>query len=137
VVLYTIGYESLTVEKLLTRLVGVGVSTLVDVRETPSSRKRGLSKGPLAQAASAIGLTYVHVPELGNSQRKNGRTNWDCEEFRAHVSHDTQALDRVIGLLERRCCLLCYEKNASECHRSIVADEIQRRLGGQIEVVHL
>jgi uncharacterized protein (DUF488 family) len=137
VVLYTIGYESLTVGKLLSRLVSLGVSTLIDVRETPSSRKKGLSKGPLAQAASAIGLAYVHVPELGNSQRKSGRIDWDCEEFRAYVSHETQALDRVIGLLEHRCCLLCYEKNASECHRSIVADEIQGRLGGQIEVVHL
>jgi hypothetical protein len=45
-------------------------------------------------------------------------------------------LDAAIRLAtSTNVCILCYEKNPTECHRSIVAGEM-RRLGG-LEVEHL
>ncbi|MDR1430587.1 MAG: DUF488 domain-containing protein, partial [Propionibacteriaceae bacterium] len=39
---------------------------LVDVRQTPISRKRGLSKTALGAALSEAGIDYIHLRELGN-----------------------------------------------------------------------
>jgi len=41
---YTIGYQSKSIDDLISQLKSHDISTLVDVREIPISRKKGFSK---------------------------------------------------------------------------------------------
>jgi uncharacterized protein (DUF488 family) len=63
--LFTLGYEGLTVEAFITRLQAAQVKTVVDVRELPLSRKKGVSKSAFCAALSAHGMAYLHAPALG------------------------------------------------------------------------
>ncbi len=47
-------------------LTDADVNVLVDVRLTPLSRKPGMSKRQLADALTAVGVEYLHLPALGN-----------------------------------------------------------------------
>ena len=42
--LYTIGYQSKSIDDFISRLRNHDISTLIDVREVPISRKKGFSK---------------------------------------------------------------------------------------------
>lgn len=64
--LFTVGYEGRSASSLIDELTGRGVEVIVDMRLTPASRQAGLSKRGLAGAAQAAGISYLHLPELGN-----------------------------------------------------------------------
>ena len=127
------GYEGRTAEELFAALVEAGVSTLVDVRENPISRKSGLSKRALAARCEANGMGYVHEPTLGNPRdNRDGFREQRSESltaFEAHLrANGGEALDRVAAMLrDRTVGLLCFEADACSCHRSIVAKHLLGR----------
>jgi hypothetical protein len=88
-----VGYEGQELDEFLSSLVGLGVRTLVDVRLTPISRKRGFSKRALAEAAESVGIEYEHLRSLGNP--KDNRTG-----FAGGPDELTEARARYRGLLE-------------------------------------
>jgi uncharacterized protein (DUF488 family) len=63
--LFTIGYESYSVESLIERNQLCGIQVLMDVRQNPVSRKIGFSKRRLQDAISEAGIEYLHNPDLG------------------------------------------------------------------------
>lgn len=65
-VLYGAGYERRDLDELLGLLQDHEVEEVVDVRLTPRSRKRGLSRTRLAAALQDVGIGYCHLPALGN-----------------------------------------------------------------------
>ena len=129
--LVSIGYEGRDIEQLVAALKTSDVQVLVDVRLTPISRKRGLSKSALREALSAVGIRYVHHRELGNPKdnREAFRqgSSHSRERFR-HLLESDQALDaihHVTELLdEGTVALLCFERDHAQCHRGIVAEVI-------------
>ncbi len=62
---YTCGYEGLSVDGFLHRLVSTGIGRLIDVRMNPIARRFGFHKSTLARLCGNLGIEYVHVPELG------------------------------------------------------------------------
>jgi uncharacterized protein (DUF488 family) len=141
--LVTIGYQDRTVDELIDTLDDAGAKVLVDVRLTPLSRKPGLSKHRLAARLREAGVDCVHLPQLGNP-----RDNRDA--FRRH---DAQALERYRAVLQtsegraaldqlarlartRRVALLCFEQDARECHRRMVAEALAARCPG-LTINHL
>lgn len=138
IVLYTIGYEKATVEDVLTRLQHEGVHVLVDIRRFPVSRKPGFSKSSLARAAESAGITYVHEQAFGNPEYRQAKFSdgWSSR-FRRYLRSQHDALREVLEFLDMGCCLLCYERDHSRCHRTIVAEEIARESGRRLEVKHL
>ncbi len=131
-VVATIGYEGRGVDDLVAALRDAGVALVVDVRATPLSRKPGLSKGALAAALADAGIGYEHLGGLGNP-----RDNRDA--FRAgHAAarrRYTRRLDRegAADLARLRSlvggdpiALLCLERDHEVCHRSVIADRLQR-----------
>lgn len=74
--LLTIGYEGKTAGAYIAQLTSAKVSVLCDVRHNPLSRKRGFSKRALAAACAAVGIRYVHLPQLGipTAERRNIKT---------------------------------------------------------------
>ena len=126
----TVGYEGRTVDELIEVLTQAGVRVLVDVRLTPLSRKPGMSKCRLADALRNVDIDYVHLPGLGNP-----RDNRDAlrhgepegrQRYRAVLQspRGSRALGLLAALVPQRIAVMCFERTAAECHRSMVAEAL-------------
>jgi len=140
---YTIGYEGRDPDGFVSELAAAGVAALVDVRELPSSRRRGFSKTALAESLRAAGIDYVHERALGNPKPfrdawKGGDARTGAAGYRAHLAGAPSK--RLDALAERvdadAVCLMCAERDASDCHRSILIEALAERSPG-LEVRHL
>ena len=125
--LMTIGYEGLDLATFLTALKANSVTTLVDVRELPLSRKKGFSKSALAAAVEAAGISYMHVPELGCPRdiRRDYYSDGDWsrykKRFNAYLGGQRVTLKRLVGIAKgSRACLVCFEADHQLCHRSLI-----------------
>lgn len=141
--IYSVGYEGLKVDGLVERLAGAHVTTLVDVRLNPISRKPGFSKKRLAEALGNAGIEYLHEPELGNppDNRDSFRTGDGAEgreRMREILSNGAgAALDRLVGLAsEQRIAVLCVEREHVRCHRDVITTMAVERNPG-IEVIQV
>src|ERR1700752_2136195 len=141
--LCTVGYERRTVDELITTLTGAGVEVLVDVRLTPSSRKPGLSKKRLAMLLRAAGIDYLHLPQLGNPRDNRDAIRRGDEaaaaRYRAVLGtpEGQAALGQLLRLAtHRRVAVMCFEREAADCHRSMVADALVEA-GAPLRIVHL
>lgn len=131
--LFTIGYEGRDVNELVTRLKAARVTTLIDVRYRPQSRKRGFSRGQLSAFCASAGINYVHCRELGTPpemMRKFGVGGYDAAafaEYGRYLREQDDALRDASRLVKAgSCCLMCYEQDALTCHRRVVAEELGR-----------
>lgn len=141
--LCTIGYEGFTAEQWTEKLKVQRIDVVVDVRETPISRKRGFSKSLLAELLKHNEIDYVHLRSLGSPKplRERLKAGWAFDEFAQEFSRflDEQgdALETLqILAADKRVCLVCFEEDPAQCHRSIVADRIAPLLSNA-EVRHL
>jgi len=142
--LCTSGYQGQDAATWSARLLAHGIEVVVDVRNLPLSRKKGLSESQLRALLSERGIKYLHVKELGNPKvyRDALRDGLDFEEFarifRGHLETKTATLEELSDLaMSHRVRILCYEENPKACHRSLVAESVARRRPDAIEVVHL
>lgn len=139
-VLFTIGYEASTVDRVLRALLEAGVTHLIDVRALPQSRKPGFSKRQLAASVEQAGLRYTHLrglgtPKAGRDAVRRGEVDRMIEIFDAHMqAPEAQAdLATAAGIAgEDRVCLLCFERDPATCHRRIVASLLQTRTGNPV-----
>jgi len=134
-----IGYEGLDQDGLISRLRLRSVTTVVDVRLNPISRKRGLSKTALGERLASEGIGYEHLASLGNPRdNREGFAETDSDEGREARDKfddllDTDAaragLDRVLELAEAgTVALLCFEEDETRCHRELVLSALRERL---------
>jgi len=142
--MYTIGYEGRDIKEFANQLEGFGISTLVDIREFPLSRKRGFSKNSLAQHLSQYGIEYLHIRELGSPRflRKKLRSDGDYGYFFGHYSKyldsQVEAIEKLHKIvLSTVSCIMCYEKEPVSCHRSVVSQEIVRLNQYRVEIKHI
>lgn len=145
-ILFTIGYEGISLEEYLNRLIKNDVKVLVDVRNNPLSMKYGFSKSQLKRFCESLGIQYVHFPEVGiqSEQRKELNTQADydslfavyCENNLTKTAHSQQ---KILNLLEKhnRIALTCFEANICQCHRKHLAEAIERLDGFEYEVKHI
>lgn len=141
---YTIGYQGKTMEEFLRGLHESDIQTVVDVRATPISRRKGFSKTALMQALEQAGIQYVGAPELGVARPLREQYR-DCAmsdfepEYRRIVLDSRE--DKVSEMLElvvsESVCLLCYEEDPADCHRSLLSLALVQRIGRDANVVHL
>lgn len=130
--LATIGYEGKTQAQMIAELKAAGVALVVDVRAVAASRRPGFSKTILAASLAEAGVGYEHLrglgtPKAGRDAARAGRTDEMREIFSAHLAEpEAQVqLARAIELArERPIALLCYEAQACDCHRAVVAERI-------------
>lgn len=142
--LMTIGYEGLTIGQFKRLLSANSVEHLIDVRELPLSRKPGFSKAALAAAVTSAGIQYTHMPEMGcprpirHQYRQDG--DWDLytRRFLAYLTTQATTLQNLLTLAKSsRACLMCFEANPAECHRSYVAARVSTLSAGRLRVQHI
>jgi uncharacterized protein (DUF488 family) len=123
-----------------------GVDVLVDVRETPWSRKKGFSKKALVAGLEERGIEYFHARFAGNPRhlRKTAPSHdavLDAyEEYLDDEPHVLREFGRFVeehAAKGSRICLMCYERHPGDCHRSVLIDAWVERTGADVDVVHL
>jgi hypothetical protein len=143
--LFTLGYQGLTIDGYLALLLASGIELLIDLRHHPVSHKFGFARRPLAQALAAVGIGYLHLPELGVPSPLRKALH-GCEDYQALfryyrtviLSQAPQALKQLASVAgERRVALTCFEADPGCCHRSVLVDHLQARGDLRMPVVHL
>jgi uncharacterized protein (DUF488 family) len=80
-ILFTIGYEGISLEEYLNRLIKNDVKLLIDVRNNPVSMKFGFSKSQIQKYCESLGIEYMHIPEVGiiskQRQELNSQKDYD------------------------------------------------------------
>ena len=135
--LYTIGYEKTLLEEVIATLAAAGVSTLLDVRDRPISRRPGFSKRQLAAAVEEAGIGYFHLQALGTppeGRLAGRRREWDrfwriVEEKLARPEAELALQEAAELARSAPGCLLCYETDWQICHRRRVAEILAERHG--------
>jgi uncharacterized protein (DUF488 family) len=124
-------------------LAAARVALLIDVRAVAASRRPGFSKTALKNGLAEHGIDYLHLralgtPAKGREAARAGRT----AEMRAIYADQLETPEALVAMEqimdaagERRSALLCYEKDAPGCHRSMLAERMIARL--PFEVVDL
>ena len=132
-VVYTIGYEGTDIDRFVATLKAVGVDVLADVRAVALSRKKGFSKNSLKSRLESEGISYLHFvdlgdPKTGREAARAGRYAKFREIYSKHLGTDraSDALKELSGVVQDRVtCLLCFERDPTVCHRSIVGEKLK------------
>lgn len=145
-VLFTIGYEGISLEEYLNRLLKNDVKILVDVRNNPLSMKYGFSKSQLKRYCENLGIQYMHFPEVGiqaeQRQELNAQTDYDKLFALYRKSNLTKTIPTqtvILNLLKqhKRIALTCFEANICQCHRKHLAEAIESLPNFEYEVKHI
>lgn len=145
-VLFTIGYEGISLEEYLVRLLKNDVKVLVDVRNNALSMKYGFSKSQLKKYCASLGIDYVHIPEVGikSDQRQELNTQSDYDVLFAayrknNLSKTIAYQSEILTLLQKnkRIALTCFEANICQCHRKHLAEAIETLPEFKYEVKHI
>lgn len=145
-ILFTIGYEGISLEEYLNRLLKNDVKVLVDVRNNPLSMKYGFSKSQLQRYCNSLGIEYVHYPEVGiqSEQRQELNSQADYDKLFAVYRNDnltktTSSQEKILNLLKekKRIALTCFEANICQCHRKHLAEAIENLPNFEYEVKHI
>lgn len=144
--LFTIGYEGISLEAYLNKLVQHNIKLLVDVRNNPLSQKFGFSKSQLLRYCNSLNIQYIHIAEVGiqSEARQELKTQSDYDSLfdsykkktlPATVKFQKEILDLL--LKHKRIALTCFEANICQCHRKHLSEAITRLPGWQFELKHI
>ncbi|WP_072297728.1 DUF488 family protein [Paracoccus sp. SM22M-07] len=131
-VLFTVGYEGTDIDRFVRTLKAAGVERLADVRAVAVSRKAGFSKKKLAARLAEEGILYRHFVALGDPKpgREAARAG-KFDLFRSIYGEHIQTPSAQASLQElteftrsAATCLLCFERDPTACHRTIVAHSV-------------
>jgi uncharacterized protein (DUF488 family) len=145
-ILFTIGYEGISLEEYFNRLIKNNIKVLVDVRNNPLSMKYGFSKTLLQRFCNSLGINYIHYPEVGikSDQRQELNTQKDYDKLftsyrKNNLSKTIPAQNNILELLKQhnRIALTCFEANICQCHRKHLAESIENLPGFNYEIKHI
>jgi uncharacterized protein (DUF488 family) len=132
-ILYTIGYEGISLEAYLNRLIKNDVKVLVDVRNNALSMKFGFSKTQLKTFCASLNIDYLHIPEVGiqSDQRQELKTQTDYDNLfdvykKQNLTKTVSQQQQILNVLKdkKRIALTCFEANICQCHRKHLAEAI-------------
>jgi uncharacterized protein (DUF488 family) len=142
--IYTIGYEGREIEEFVNRLKSFKITRLIDVREIPSSRKKGFSKSILSERLESENIEYLHFKVLGSPAdiRDKLRTDGNYDSFfKAYSKYLAKNMDAVAEIhgfiISGVNCLMCFERLPNKCHRSAVVNKIKEYDGNGLKIKHI
>ncbi len=132
--LFTIGYEGISIENYLNKLLKNNIKLLIDVRKNPLSQKYGFSKTTLKKCCENLDIQYIHIPEVGimSNQRQSLETQADYDslfdKYKTTTLKETASNQKeIIKLLSQfnRIALTCFESNIHQCHRLHLSEALK------------
>jgi uncharacterized protein (DUF488 family) len=145
-ILYTIGYEGVSLEEYLNKLIINDIKVLCDVRKNPLSMKYGFSKAQLQKACEGVGIKYEHIPEFGIESDKRQELNTQADYDKLFAVYRNEILPQTIAAQQRlltllkekeRIALTCFEANINQCHRKHLAEAIVKLPDFDYELKHI
>jgi uncharacterized protein (DUF488 family) len=143
--LYTIGFTKKTAKQFFDSLKETNIEKLVDIRLRPDSQLAGFAKREDLRffLERLNNCDYQYEPRLAPSDYllKAYRENKDWKTYEAGFlqllleRNIPQALDKTSFEI-KRCCLLCSEAEPEQCHRRLVAEEMQK-YWKNVQIVHI
>lgn len=130
--IYLTGYEQETIDEFLIKLKKERITTVIDIREKPLSRKNGFSKFTLKKLLEKKGINYFHLQDLGSPETLRNKLKHDSDylnffrEYRKYLHNKPKLIKKTLDVIysNGRSVLLCFEKEHEHCHRTIVASEL-------------
>lgn len=145
-ILFTIGYEGISLEHYINKLILNDVKMLVDVRKNPLSMKYGFSKTLLKKFCESVGIEYVHIPDVGidSDQRQELNSQQDYDQLfsvykKVNLKATKDIQSKILELLKakKRIALTCFEANICQCHRKPLSESIAALSIEQFEIKHI
>lgn len=145
-IVFTIGYEGMTIDSFLNKLIVNNIMAVVDVRNNPQSMKYGFSKKSFSAYLDKAGVKYTHIPELGipSAMRKGlGKDVTHEDLFRVYESNllpkQEQPASQIIDLINKfqRIALVCFESDHHYCHRHILVKYLQEKRLLTKSIIHI
>ncbi len=143
--LLTYGHGTESSERTVATLAGAAVSSLVDIRTAPGSRRNPqFARAAMERWLPGAGISYRWEKRLGGFRRPgpdNPDVAWREDAFRGYAEHMRSpeflaAIDAVLAeAASRRVAVMCSESLWWRCHRRLVADFVSVARG--TEVRHL
>jgi uncharacterized protein (DUF488 family) len=142
--IYTIGFTGKTAKEFFTKLENEGVKRVVDIRLKNSSQLAGFAKkDDLKYFLKKInGTDYLHIPELAPTgsimeSYKDKKISWpEYEKQFNNLLAERKIENTMKEELSDGDCFLCSEEKPDFCHRRLVAEYLQKKLGS-ITIQHL
>jgi uncharacterized protein (DUF488 family) len=130
--LITFGHGTASAERIAALLLSAGVSTVVDVRTAPGSRRNPhVARAELERWLPGYGISYRWEKRLGGFRRPapdSPDVAWREQAFRGYAGHMRQpdflaAIDDVLArAATQHLALMCSESVWWRCHRRLIAD---------------
>jgi uncharacterized protein (DUF488 family) len=133
-VIVTVGHGTATQDELVALLRGAEVTSVVDVRRFPGSRRHPhVARDRLERWLPAAGIAYRWEERLGGRRRRaegSPHTGLRDPSFQAYADHlGTEAFRRALAPVlqeaaDHRVAVLCSESVWWRCHRRLIADHV-------------
>ncbi|WP_455374840.1 DUF488 domain-containing protein [Kaarinaea lacus] len=131
--LYTIGHSDRSIDDFLMLLKQYGIGVLIDIRAYPhSTRFPHFSEETLRDYINNAGIEYHWAGRQLGGMRKPVKTDshpaLPSDSFRGFAEYmETSVFERAVLQLQNLAtksptALMCAEKQAENCHRSLIAD---------------
>jgi uncharacterized protein (DUF488 family) len=133
---FTLGYTGRKLEELLRLMTGAGVRTLLDIRQNPVSMYRPeLSKSNFRRHVESVGISYIHVPELGVPRDIRAKaietgtreTIWLWYDEHVVGPRFGRNLHWFLNGFELPAALMCVEIDPHECHRHRLSTALEKQ----------
>lgn len=143
--LFTIGFTQKSAERFFELLATNSVKRVIDTRLNNTGQLAGFSKRDDLQyfCRTILSTEYIHWQESAPEDAmlrayKNKEITWANYASEYVSMLERRKVENCLGLVAGGgACLLCSEAKPHHCHRSILADYLNRKSGGTIAVQHL
>ena len=142
--LFTIGFTKKTARNFFELLTQAGVKRIIDTRLNNVSQLAGFAKRKDLEyfLKEVAGIEYIHLldfaptKDLLNSYKKK-QTDWQTYETSfLDLIEKRKIENKVTSDILDGGCLLCSEAKPHHCHRRLVAEYLNNKLGN-INIYHL
>jgi uncharacterized protein (DUF488 family) len=125
----SLGTSNLTWQNFQQRLERHGVDVVLDVRARPYSRHAHFCQPALRAKLNHIGLSYIHLPDLGGLSSDDRRTFSEV----ATTPPVQAALEMVLHIATRaQPVLVCAEADVLTCHRCLMLAPALKAMGAKV-----
>lgn len=143
-VVFSVGHSTRSLDEFFNILKTYSITLVVDVRTVPRSRHNPqFNKETFPESLKAIGVKYIHMPELGGLRRPSSQSinlALENKSFRGYADYMqskefSENLLKLVSLIRENClAVMCAEAVPWRCHRNLLSDALTAR---NIKVKHI
>ena len=144
--IYTTGFSGWIAKDFFTQLKDNGVALLIDIRRHPYSQLAGFTRAAHFEyfLKELSNCDYKHMEELAPNpdtlkQYRNKDIEWDKFSKSYIENLNVENLSKLLTLIKKQTVvLLCSETEHTQCHRSLLVQELNKILDKeQLKVMNL